>query len=368
MTRFDRHLLARFLAASALLVGLLIVTFIVLDYVEYVDDFMDRGATLRQVFGTYYLHYVPEIVRLTSPLAVFLAAIYTTARLSQSMQLTALTMAGVSLYRYLLPLALAALAITAGMFAFNGYVVPRAYAVVLDFQLRYYADAPEEETSEVFRQTSPDGLLAVGFYEPEQHRGYRVALYTFALDSTAGASVPTRLTARLDASDMTWVDSLSRWRLDNAALRTFAEDGSETVREVGALDTALAVLPRDLARTERDAQRMTIPETRAYVEALRRAGASRLGRPLVEYHAKYAYPVANFFLVIVGACLAARRRKGGQAIQFGIGLLVAFAYLALQRVIEPFGYAEAIPPTVAAWLPHVVFALVTLIVLWRAPK
>ena len=69
MTRFDRYVLVRFLAASGLLLALLIVTFVVLDYVEYVDDFLDRGATQAEVFGTYYLHYIPEIVRLVSPLA-----------------------------------------------------------------------------------------------------------------------------------------------------------------------------------------------------------------------------------------------------------------------------------------------------------
>ena len=91
----------------ALLLVLLVVFFVVLDYVEYIDDFLDRGASMRQIFGTYYLHYIPEIVKLTSPLAVFLATIYTTARLSQSMQLAALTTAGVSLYRVLRPFALA---------------------------------------------------------------------------------------------------------------------------------------------------------------------------------------------------------------------------------------------------------------------
>src|SRR5690606_38346227 len=54
VTRFDLHVLRRFFAATALLLGLLVVFFVVLDYVEYIDDFMDRGATMGQVFGTYY--------------------------------------------------------------------------------------------------------------------------------------------------------------------------------------------------------------------------------------------------------------------------------------------------------------------------
>jgi lipopolysaccharide export system permease protein len=372
MTRFDRHVLGRFFMATALLLGLLVVFFVVLDYVEYIDDFMDRGATPGQVFGTYYRNYVPEIVKLTSPLAVFLAAIYVTARLSQTMQLTALTTAGVSLYRFLAPFVLAGLLVTAFMLWFNGWVVPHSNAVVLDFQREYYRDAPDEpESSEVYRQTAPGSVLAVGFYDDEEQRGFRVALLDFAADTVEAEGrrvpAPERLRQRLDAESMRWDDSAAVWTLEDAVLHRFSPDGHASRRALGTLDTALAVLPRDLARSERDAERLTIPEAREYVASLRRVGAARLGRPLVGYHAKFAYPLANLILVVVGVSLAARRRRG-PAVQLALGLLVAFVYLALQKVVEPFGYAEQVPPALAAWLPHAAFAVVAGALLVRAPK
>ncbi|NNF56994.1 MAG: YjgP/YjgQ family permease [Rhodothermaceae bacterium] len=369
MTTFDWHILRRFAAATGLLLTLLIVFFVVLDYVEYIDDFLDRGATLGQVFGTYYLHYIPEIVKLTSPLAVFLAAIYTTARLSQSMQLTALTMAGVSLYRVLVPFAVAGALVTILMLGFNGFVVPSANAVVLDFQNRYYREAPRNaETSDLYRQTAPGSVLAVGFFDPGLNRAFRVSLLDFAADTTDGLAHPERLVQRVDAATMTWDDTLEAWTLDEAIRYRFAPDGLPERDTLAAFDTTLAIRPRDLARTERDAERLTILEARDYVISLRRAGASRLGRPLVEYYGKFTYPLANLILVLVGVPLAARRRRGGQAIQLALGLFVAFVYLALQKVIEPFGYAESVPPFVASWLPHVVFAVVAAVLIWRAPK
>lgn len=370
MTRFDRHLLRRFFVATLLLLGLLAVFFVVLDYVEYIDDFMDRGASLREVFGTYYLHYLPEIVKLTSPLAVFLATIYTTARLSQTMQLAALTTAGVSLFRLMAPLVVAGAAVTGLMLWFNGFVVPPANAVVLDFQQRYYRDAPEgPERGALYRQAAPGSVLAVEFYDPGQARAFRVALLDFETapgpDSTR---VPTRLLRRLDATEMTWDSARAVWRLQRVGVRTFAPDGAERQTTRPSLDTALAVLPRDLARTERDAERLTIPEAKAYLASLERAGVRDRGRPAVGYHAKFAYPVANLLLVLIGVPLAARRRKGGQAVQLGLGLLLAFGFLALQKVLEPFGYAGALPPVVAAWAANGVFFVVAIVLLARAPR
>jgi lipopolysaccharide export LptBFGC system permease protein LptF len=51
-----------------------------------------------------------------------------------------------------------------------------------------------------------------------------------------------------------------------------------------------------------------------------------------------------------------------------MGLLMAFAYLAAERVLAPLGYAEVVPPAVAAWAPHVVFLLLAAIALARAPR
>lgn len=362
MTRFDWHVLRRFSAAALLLMVLIALVFVVLDYVEYVDDFLDRGATMGQVFGTYYPHYLFDIVRLTSPLAVFLASIYVTSRLSQSMQLTALHASGVSLGRFLRPFVLAGVAVTAFMLYFNGWLVPPANAVVVDFQNRYYRDAPEQAgAAETFRQAAPGVVLSAGFFDRAEGRAYRVTLIT--TDTVGGR----RIGDRLDATEMAYLDSLGVWRMTGVVQRRFA-GGTERFTTRPTLDTALALRPGDLAQTERDADKLTIPEAEAYLTSLRRAGVQDLGRPLVATHAKYAYPVANLLLVLIGVPLAARRRRGGQAAQLGLGLGVAFVYLALQKTVEPLGYVDAVPPAVAVWAPHGVFAVVAAVLLWRARR
>ena len=50
------------------------------------------------------------------------------------------------------------------------------------------------------------------------------------------------------------------------------------------------------------------------------------------------------------------RRRGGQAVRMGLGLGVAFAYLAVMKLTEPFGYEGELSPLLAAWLPHLLFA------------
>jgi lipopolysaccharide export system permease protein len=360
MTRFERHVVKRLLKGFVLFIGSLIVFFIVLHWVEYSDDFLDGGATAWEVFTVFYPSYIPEIIRLTSPLALFLSCIYLTGTLAQELQLIALQTSGVSLYRLMRPYVGVGLLVTVGMFGFNGWVVPRTNEIVVRYENEYLPHGDRSvDVSELHRQNTANTILSVGYYDRDRKRAHQVSLQEF--------DGPARLVRRLDADRMEWVDSLRTWQMKQVTRRTFSDTGT-TVETHTALDTTLQVYPRDLARSQNDVAAMTIPVARNYLAALRRAGAGNLERPLVAYYNKFAYPFANLILVLIGVPIAAVRRRGGQAVRFAMGLFTAFVYLSLQKLTEPFGYSGALPPALTAWLPHAIFAGVALALLWWTRK
>lgn len=358
---YDLHIVKRFLTGYALLILGLIVFFVVLHYVEYIDDFMDRGATMSQVFLIYYPNYIPEIIRLTSPLAVFISAIYLTSRLTQKLELSSLQTAGVSLYRLMLPFLVSGVLITGFMFWFNGWIVPTTNQTRLAFEQDYTKDAPgRAEYANIHRQNAPGSILSVNFYERKSKTATSVTLQKFSEQGV--------LLERVDADRMTWDDSLNVWRLISPVVRHF-DEGGESSRQVHmVLDTTLSIMPRDLARVQGDVEAMTIPDSKRFLATLERTAANHTGPSLVAYYSKFSYPFANLILILLAVPLASVRRRGGQTIQMGIGLFVAFAYLALMKLVEPFGYAGTISPFLAAWLPHVAFLLLSLFVLIRAQK
>ena len=132
------------------------------------------------------------------------------------------------------------------------------------------------------------------------------------------------------------------------------------------MDTSLNILPRDLIRDERDVDKMTLPVAAEYVETLERSGVGELGRIRVSYYSKFTYPLANFILVLLAVPIASVRRRGGQAAQIGIGLLVAFSYLAIMKMVEPFGYTGELSPMLASTLPHALFLGLAIIALISA--
>lgn len=361
MTTFEWHIAKRLLRGFVFFVGALIVFFIVLHWVEYSDDFLDGGATIREVFTVFYPNYIPEIIRLTSPLGLFLSCIYLTGTLAQQLQLIALQTSGVSLYRLLRPYVAVGLFVTAFMFGFNGWVVPQTNEVVVRYENEYLNPTQRSVgISEIHRQNDPETILSVGYYDRERKRAHRVSLQTFD-----GSS---RLAERIDAERMKWNDSLETWQMEDVVRRRFSPNSLERKTSSSSLDTTLQVYPRDLARSHNDVAAMTLPAAANYLDALRRAGVGQLERQLVAYYNKFAYPFANIILVLLGVPLAAVRRRGGQAVQFAIGLFIAFVYLSLQKLTEPFGYSGALDPAFTAWIPHVTFAAIALFVLWYMRK
>ena len=361
LTSFDRHIIRRFFAGVIYLVAALIVFFIVLHYVEYIDDFFDRGATQTEVFQVYYLNYIPEIIRLTSPLAVFLSCVYLTGKLSQKLEIAALQTSGVSLYRLMLPFVLVSIVISGFMFWFNGWVVPNSNQVVIEFEQRYLRGKQIQiDLHDVHRQSQPGSVVVVGYYDRFARIANDVSIQDFSEQRTLGR--------RVDADRMVWVDSTSTWRLENVTRRNFDGKDWPIIEETDFVDTLLTVLPRDFARTEREVESMTVDDAREYIESLKRSGASNTGRTRVAYYNKFAYPFANLIVVFIGMPLAAVRRRGGQAMQIGLGLLVSFFYLATMKIVEPFGYEDALSPEVATWLPHALFMLFGIILLWRVKK
>jgi lipopolysaccharide export system permease protein len=361
MRTFEWHITARLLKGFVLFVGALIVFFIVLHWVEYSDDFLDGGATAWEIFTVFYPNYIPEIVRLTSPLALFLSCLYLTGTLAQELQLIALQTSGVSLYQLLRPYAGVGLLVTGVLFGFNGWVVPRTNEVVVQYEREYlHSSARSVSTTEIHRRNGPGSILTVGYYNVDRKQGRNVSLQQFG--------GPSRLTRRLDAGRMQWVDSTNAWRLSDVTRRTFTAGGRQVKKTLSALDTTLQVYPRDLARSKNDVAAMTIPAAAEYLDALRRSGVGDLTRSLVAYYNKFAYPFANLILLLIGVPIAAVRRRGGQAVRFAIGLGIAFVYLSVQKLAEPLGYAGTLTPVVTAWLPHAAFAIVALGVLWAARK
>jgi Predicted permeases len=108
---FDRYIIRQFLVTALFSLFAVLLVFIVIDVMEKLDDFIDRQATW-DIILLYYVYFVPEIIKLVIPVAMLLASLFVTARLSTQNELTAMKSSGVSLYRIMAPYIVVALLVS----------------------------------------------------------------------------------------------------------------------------------------------------------------------------------------------------------------------------------------------------------------
>lgn len=356
-TRIDRQIVIRMASITGLVLFLLIFIFVLIDYSENSDDFTDRGALWSQVWNDYYLPYIPEIIRLVSPVAVFTACLLIMGLMSQRLEWTALKSAGVSLMRIQRPFLVFAAAMAVLVSGLDGFVIPHANAKRLAFEREYILSGSDRvDRSTIYRQDSPERILTINFYSPGDSIAYRVAGYRFENG---------RITDAYDVQRMRYEGGT--WRMYDVRHTRYDSLHVTTERHV-ELSMDWNVEPRDLARTTNDVYQLTYPEVRQYLASLERVGAGNLEMPKVQYFGRLWYPLSLITVVFMGVAIAARRFRGGTGMNLGIGLAVSFLYLATMKLLEPFGYSGAIPPLLTAALPHLFFLGVALFLYWRTPR
>lgn len=368
MTILDRYIVRQFL--STFFFGLLtfLLIFLVIDMMEKLDDFMDANTPFIAIVQ-YYVAFTPEIIKLMTPVAMLLGALFVVGRMTNQNELPAMKSSGVSLYRFLLPLIVVAFCISLVSIYFNGWIVPRAnQQKALIERAHLNRTHSIGSTLPLFFQDGRTRLVSINYYENLSRVGNRVSVEEFA-DTNL-----TVMRRRYDARQMEWgpadanADSTHMgWTLVNGTVREFSGENEEvSIFERLSLGK-LSISPADIEKKQRKPDELNYPELREFIENQQRAGQD-VSRWMVDFHAKIAFPFASVIVVLFGVPFASIKRRGGLAIDFGVCVAVTFVYLAFMKTSQVFGYNGDINPLLTAWLANLIFLLLGIANLIRIQK
>ncbi|MGF1670929.1 MAG: LptF/LptG family permease [Balneolaceae bacterium] len=357
--KIDRYILFKLLTITVFVMFLLIFIFILIDFSENSDDFADKGATMSQIWNQYYLNYIPEMMRLVSPVAVLVACLFLAGQMTERLEIIALKAAGVSLYRLIIPFLFFGTMVGVTISYLDAFIIPMSNAERIDFEKRFLTKRTDRiDRGGLYRQESENTIFNVNFFDPYSNTAYRTTLVEFENNQLK------RITT---ASRMQWNDSTNVWEMQSFEERIFNEDGI-IINKEARKDTVFNVQPRDLARRTSDIYQLTYPDAMQYINSMERIGAGGINLPLVQLFSRMAYPISIIVVSIVGFAIASEKRSGGKGFYIAAGLGISFIYLAMMKVIEPFGAAGTISPHAAAIIPHGIFLVTGIILLLLAKK
>jgi lipopolysaccharide export system permease protein len=337
-----------------------ICIFFVVDMMENMDNFIDAGVSI-SIIMKYYFYFIPEIVKLMLPVAMLLASLFTTGKMSSFNELTAIKSSGISSYRVLVPFIVTALIISAVAIYFNGWVVPYAnkakYHIDRVYMRRHLESVNKDN---LFFQDKSNTLMCLGYFDDNTLIASRVSIQIYA-DTNC-----SKMVSRYDAPSMQFDSTNTQWILRNVMQRTFT-DGKEMVHKYDSLPIKLNFRPYQILREQLKPDEMNYYEMGEFISAKRKSGYD-MSKWLVEYYSKISFPFASFIVVLFGVPFSINKRKTGMSVQFGISLLICFIYLVFTKVSNVFGYNGDLNPLLTAWLANIVFFCAAIINLIRIKK
>ncbi len=361
MKQLDRYIIRQFVVTGLFSLIAIIVIFVVIDGMEHLDDFIDKHAAA-SVIGLYYLYFMPEIVKLVTPVAMLLASLFVTARLSTQNELTAIKTAGVSLYRLILPYLVVAVIVSLASVYFNGWIVPLANKEKFTIERVYLQkNVISGSSANIYFQDSPTRILTVGYFDDAHNLASRVSIQDFS-DTNL-----TVMVHRIDAVSMQWDSTARRWVLNSGTERWFS--GTSERMKTFTTDVAerLNFNADDLRKKQEKPDEMDYYSLQQFIESQQRAGQD-VARWQVDFYSKISFPFASVIVVLFGVPFSSLKRRGGVGVQLGISLLICFIYLILMKISQVFGYNGDINPLLTAWVANIFFLIGAMVVVVRVQK
>ncbi|MBO5619031.1 MAG: LptF/LptG family permease [Paludibacteraceae bacterium] len=357
MKRLDWYIIKKFLGTFFFSIVLILSIAIVFDLTEKMDDFFEHQVPLREILLDYYLPFIPYYMNMFSSLFIFISVIYFTSKMAGNSEIIAMHAAGMSYHRLMVPYAFSAtLLFILGIFL-GGWVIPKSSARMLHFTDQYVEHFSKENARNIQMEVEPGRVLYIESFQRRSNIGYRCSIEQFE-----GKTLVSRTTA-----DRIYYDSLQYWHLDQFTQRTFS-GMRERLSRGERLDIEMPIIPDELFITAQEAQQMTTPELRHYMERQRQRGSGNVKAFEVEYHKRWASPLGAFIMTLLGVTMSSRKVRGGMGKNLGIGIVLTAAYILFSTVSTTFSVNNVMSPFMAAWLPNFAFLAISIPLYIRASK
>ncbi|NQU43777.1 YjgP/YjgQ family permease [bacterium] len=373
MRILDRYILGEFLKKFFAILVLFALILLLKDVLGELAEVLSHDPAPYWVV-MFFLNRLPlELVQVI-PVSVILAMMFGVGAMAKRKELLAMHASGLSYLRLAVPLLVAAILLTALVFYVNDRVLPGCW-----LRARYIEKVKIKGEPHT-KLTTAKNITTKGkgsrFYTMERFDSQANLMEAPTITDVGTSPVGVRVMRRRIDAD--WAEYLGEkvpddepegrkrlfWRFHNAIVMRFDEYGRLAERR--HYDTTEIAMEEDLDRflaTNRRDQEMNFAELREFVAIQGERNQGEYYRRLkTEMYGKAAFPLAVFFLGMLGYTFAVRSSIRSLVLEFGLAILCIVFWYAFYGSANRLGRMGIMPPILAAWYGNVLFFF---LLLWR---
>ncbi|PYX28211.1 MAG: LPS export ABC transporter permease LptF [Acidobacteria bacterium] len=335
--------------------GLILATFLVLTLVftlfELLGDIL-RNQTSPLVVAEYLLNVTPYLLYNVAPLIMLLAVLITFGIMQRSNEITVIKATGVSIYRVVAPVLVAAAFLAAGLFFADQFYLPhtnkRQEALHNQIKGRPPQTYLRPDRKWIFGRNNQ--IYYYQFFDPDRDQFANVTI--FQLDPASFS-----ITRRIHAERAHWADNLNRWIYEQGWERTLRGSAIADFRPYDvATFPEVSEPPSYFKKEVKQYSEMNYEELRRYIHDLQQSGFDVV-RLKVQLHQKISFPLITLVMAILAVPFSLSAGKKGPIGGVATAVGIAVVYIVVLRLFEGIGNVSQLPPALAAWSPDLIFAL-----------
>ncbi len=350
MKILDWYILKRYLTTFIFTLLILIPIAVAIDVAEKIDKFLrDDTLTFIQIVNDYYKNFIIYYANTFMPLALFIAVIIFTSRLSNNTEIIAINSSQISFTRFLYPYFIGATLVTIVALLMNHYAVPSSSKTRKAFENKYLASKSIKSKLGSVRdfslQLNDSTYIYIQSFDLRKDKGFN-----FSIDTYDGLELKNKFTA----NNITWQPKDSTFRLLGWKERKIFKE-QDSLFSGNRKDTTFAFTPRDLNYKSALAQEMPSGELSEFIDLSKKRGVKNFNAYLVELYKRTSLPIASYILTLIAVALSYRKRRGGIGMNLALGLAVMFIYVFFLKVGEVLGGVAGANSLLNVWMPNIVF-------------
>jgi lipopolysaccharide export system permease protein len=356
----DKYILKRYLTTFSVMLLMFIPIGIVIDVSEKVNKMIENKVTFKEI-ASYYVDFTIYFANLLFPIFLFLSIIWFTSKLANNTEIIAILSSGISFTRFLRPYIIGAIIVSLFALVMGIFLVPKASEGFKNFRYMYLIGGGRSEMrddSDVYRQISEDDYIYVSNFNSVSKVAFNFTLEKFKKG---------KLVYKINADRLQWNEQTKNYTMYTYKKRKVGEF-DDTFEMAEKKDTVFNFDIEDLTPVVYIAETLPYNQLVDFIEKEKARGSTNINSYLVVLYKKFSIPVAAFILTIIAVAVSSMKRRGGMGVNLAIGIVLAFAFVFLDKIFGVLAEKSAAPPIIAVWVPNIVFGILAIYLLRNAKR
>jgi LPS export ABC transporter permease LptG/LPS export ABC transporter permease LptF len=342
--------------------GCALFTFILfMPYLPHVLEMVVRNSSTFSNAAEIFLFTLPNLFRVTIPMAVLVGVLLGLSRLAADSEIIAMRASGLGIGYFVRVSCIVAIGGTLLGLANSLYLAPRANQAILEMEQSL-------ETSQASYQIQPrvfyEDFKNFVLYVQDVRSGTGAANWRQVFMADVSDPSTPHITTAASATVVSDSTQELLMRLRNGAEQeaVAGQPGQYNVSAFTTTDRPLELSPQsDVHLGRLDTAIYALPMS-ALLERIHGPDSKRF---LIELHNRFAFPAACLVLMLVGVPLGVASRRGGKSSGFVFTILLVFLYYFLSSTGIALGRQNRLPAFLAVWSANLLFAVVGVFLLWQ---